>query len=787
MTTILDTPVLTDLPPDLDPLELLPGRRIDLAGTLRRATPGVVVLAVTTQLVAASAGYRDFFPDSPWLPLTAGAAGLGALCGLALTRIRRRRWIAVAAALIVLIGFLDETLFAPTTVYRLPTIASLNAVGDALLHGVSRILTVVGPANGTADLLAVPVTAAFLGAFTAAALTRLNPPVLCEIPGVLVLVGAQLLTSGVHGFEWAPTTVFVVAGLTMLALRIPGKVHPSTAPAAPASVDATGTPGGRVGLLGALVVTVTGLAVGAAAIVTAAGGQPRFDPRTVIDEPITVHQTLNPLVDVRQQVDQGSTVPLVQITTGPDAPTLDRIRVAALDTYDGVQWTGTGTFHRVGSTLPAGPILDRTQRISIEVRVQGALSSSLLPTIGQPIRIAGPPVGFDAGSGLLAADPPAGTGFTYTLTADVPSISPDDLATATVDTAPDLERFTAVPDPDDPVAHELAALADQLTATASTPAAKLAALATYLRALPTGPDAAPGHSYAALARVLPNPPATVDRTVTQEQTVAAFVLMTRDIGLPARVATGFRLTASPDAPGRYEASPSTAQAWAEVAFTGVGWVPFDTTGPTPDQNTTPPVIHHPDDPGPPDPSTGPEQDPATSSTTADEGSDSPEDSHLLWIPAILGTLGVLVSSGIALAKRQRRRRRLGAADARAAILGMWREIVDRLEDLAVPLPANLTPTETGRWLTDRFNDEVADPVLVLAPLVDQARYCSAPPDNDAGDEARYLEAEFRALLDSRHSWLSRFRAGVNPRSLLRRRTPSRSRINRPNAATVGST
>jgi transglutaminase-like putative cysteine protease len=55
--------------------------------------------------------------------------------------------------------------------------------------------------------------------------------------------------------------------------------------------------------------------------------------------------------------------------------------------------------------------------------------------------------------------------------------------------------------------------------------------------------------------------------------------MLRMIGIPARVAAGFRTGAYHSATGAYSVSARDAHSWVEVYFTGIGWVPFDPTPP----------------------------------------------------------------------------------------------------------------------------------------------------------------------------------------------------------------
>ncbi len=69
----------------------------------------------------------------------------------------------------------------------------------------------------------------------------------------------------------------------------------------------------------------------------------------------------------------------------------------------------------------------------------------------------------------------------------------------------------------------------------------------------------------------------------EEQYASAFALMARSLGYPARVVMGFAPEVR-DGGGAVEVTGHDVTAWVEVAFEGVGWVPFS---PTPDQTDVP--------------------------------------------------------------------------------------------------------------------------------------------------------------------------------------------------------
>ena len=132
------------------------------------------------------------------------------------------------------------------------------------------------------------------------------------------------------------------------------------------------------------------------------------------------------------------------------------------------------------------------------------------------------------------------------------------------------------------------------------------------------------------------------------------------------------------------------------------------------------------------------------------------------IAAFAALLGLLALP--ATAKRLRRSRRR-AASAAARVVGAWRETVDRLVELGMPVPASLTASEVARETRARF-PQGAGPVGQLVPLVAVAVYAPFEPDGTAADRAWRLAGEARSSLRRGTSPGRRLRALVDPRPLL---------------------
>lgn len=58
---------------------------------------------------------------------------------------------------------------------------------------------------------------------------------------------------------------------------------------------------------------------------------------------------------------------------------------------------------------------------------------------------------------------------------------------------------------------------------------------------------------------------------------SAFTVLARALGMPARIALGYRASSAQDADGRYVVTNHDLHTWAEVYLYGIGWMPFDVT------------------------------------------------------------------------------------------------------------------------------------------------------------------------------------------------------------------
>lgn len=379
------------------------------------------------------------------------------------------------------------------------------------------------------------------------------------------------------------------------------------------------------------------------------------------------------------------------------------VRIATMDTYDGVVWTvsgtdqtGSGRFKRVGAQiLPVPP----GERAVVDFTVEG-YTGVWVPTLGT-LRSAGFD-GPDADSleRQFRYNPTTGTaastfglqeGNRYRVEVVLPAPR-DDEALASAQLA---SPFAAYP-------AEVGETLDQLTQpvegelpVAASPFQRALALEELFQSWyfsdggreVTGPgDVAAGHSVARLNDLMER------RVGNAEQYAAAMAVVANRMGMPARVVMGF----APEGSGTVELTGADATAWVEIQFQGHGWVPFH---PTPDEDQEPKpnprALEEVEREQQPIPETNYLEPPPPNPPIAEESQDEEEDEEEVvadraGLPPFLitaatyggpplvligGTLG-----GILGVKALRRRRRQNRGTPVERLNGAWLETVDRLRD-----------------------------------------------------------------------------------------------------------
>lgn len=278
-----------------------------------------------------------------------------------------------------------------------------------------------------------------------------------------------------------------------------------------------------------------------------------------------------------------------------------------------------------------------------------------------------------------------------------------------------------------------------------------------------------------------------------EQFATAAALIARVMGFDSRVAIGVRLGDGADAgvPGvpacQHTCTGQHIAAWVEVRGADEVWAPIDVSP----QVAVPPTSllegeQLPEYPTVPEDRDASESDPPVG--TSDQEDEEPEEQDeevgfALWpvLRAIgLGLLALLLLAlpflFVPMAKRLRAHRRRTAAEPELRVLGAWDELLDRLTDAGDDVPRGRSRREVAAVLGSPETDA---PVAVAA-VVDRAVYArEGVGAEEAAELWRTVDAELAARRARQSTW-SRLRAAYSLRSsgLVREKARRRTRRRR---------
>ncbi|MGW1504967.1 transglutaminase family protein [Streptomyces mirabilis] len=589
---------------------------------------------------------------------------------------------------------------------------ALREAGSAAAHVWFR-LGLSLPASGRAEALTAPFALTWAATVTAVELR---------------------LRAGVGGAALLPAVGATTVALVLCAPQTAGGVVPAIVLAFAAAADlfrrsAVSAPPGALRGVGAVGITACCLI----AAVLVATGSPWLTERLpyelrqrTAEEPSTA---LDPLTQAAAWAARPDRTLFRTSGPAPQAWVL-----ADLDHYDGTQWRPSGPF------VPAASLayLSRTRPAGIDVthttvRVE-EMTGPYVPLPAGAVSVAGLPVRASKHDSTVLAQFPLRRGSIYRAAAP-----------RGVRLGPDLTG-ELVPDRSAPVSSALpTTLPDGLTSLIGRATGELP------------PSATPYQRASALARWLGThyayrPSEAGDQTLggaerllaTKQGPAAAFAtvfaLAARELDMPTRVAVGFSAgTRRPD--GSRVITGADVKVWAEVRFTGVGWVPFDllprpTTGPTaglnlptaqaPRRTTTPSATSS------PSPRTTPSALPSPPPPTSIGATAVGGPTKFPWVLVLagVGTLLLLAVTGVSLvAPRLGRRRARRRATAAGRILGAWDSAVNRLiRHRLLARRAPRDPERIAAVLRPGARATLTPQLTALGALATQARY--GEPDDD---------------------------------------------------------
>jgi transglutaminase-like putative cysteine protease len=591
-----------------------------------------------------------------------------------------------------------------------------------------------GPALAAVTAFAgwTALAATLLAAYSAKALVPLLPPLVC----VLIALGVGASGPPLPGW-YAPVAV----ALTVAILAVN---HRNGAGMALFAIAVTVGVAAVAGLLGPIAPGV--------------GVRPPADARELIAAPVEPRSGVSPLQQFPAL--RNGTMPLR--LAGSESQQVDRLRMATLSRFDGTYWTVDADYRTAGRTLPVPPQSTAARTVvrqNVKIEIPGPLG--WLPTAGRPTTVSLLGLGVDEATGDLVIPARREVPREYTVESVMDAPTPDQIRIADPTRRPDAQ--------DQPLPPAIRSAAEDMTAGQPSGSAKvLALLDSFTRAgsgftFDQSADAPRGHGLYQIDQLLRT------RRGTAEQYASAYAVIVRYMGYDTRVVMGFRPVHGPE--GTFTATERNVDAWAEVRFEGLGWVVVD---PTPRD--------HPSDPKA---GTGrtPDQTPGDAAKEAANDLVSPPDgtpespidvppgpastgSSPLLIAALItaGLLVITFTIPLAKAVRAGRRRR---ATARTAVIGAWREALDRLREAGVPVsPASTTGDVLA--LTANRVPTATESLSELATMADRAGFAPDEPEptlpKAAWTTADHTIRHIRRTMPP----LRRITAAVDPRTFFTR-------------------
>ncbi len=745
----------------------------------------------------------------PWLrgldvraaPLVLALAAVGPfVLGAATVQVLRRG--ALVSYLVSLVG-LAILLVAGVSAHP-------GVLWSSLAHTPDRLLSETLPLAGGRELLVVPVVVIWLtAAVTAETVTRASSALALGVPVVAYLV-AYGATSGAPSAATA-TGGLVLAGLILAALA--RRTRDDAARAAGASDDdALHRPGEGRRL-------VVGVAAGAAVAVVAGVGVPglhlagRHALALRRHPAVTAPELVDPVDAIGALRDSDPHAPPTVLgTVTTDAPSTGYAPIAVLDDYDGDIWRFARTFRPTGGRIPPGPlgapgttVLGSTTTVAQSWRLLPAYPLSLLPVVDRAERVTGLPIDTDPPTGMAVPTGPLALPAVYGVVSAAPTQT---LARLPAGAQVDQGRFAgsaaddlALPPGSTDGVTSAVRFAGDLTGRRPEPTvaflqATVSALQAAERridpalAVPAGKGTVSrgGTSLAEVVNAV-----TVSHKATPEQFATFLVVVARDLGVPARIATGFAL--------RSRAAATTgitnreAWTWAEIPVLGEGWVVVDPTPaatasaaapPTPASATTPTTLPDRRANAVPNPATGGNRALAPRATLHIARPTRSDPWPARVVIALLVVAAVLLAGpGVAGARRLLRRRARRGPGPSALAVGAWLELLDGLELAGLRTPPGATGREVTTAAGEAWGPEVAAPVAAVARTAEAAVFSVADsPDPAAAAEAwstqRALTRQLRRGLTGQRRIGALLRVGHQPRRpVADRRRRTRAARTRP--------
>ena len=715
---------------------------------IRRLIPFTLApLAVLATALAGSMWLRAFPSATLAVPLF-GAALLSVLVATAAVRLTRRPlWLTLP------LGLLAFVLYALVLVLRSPL--DLAVLVSGFVNGPAQLLSFALPLVSPRSLMVWPVALCWVAGLLAGeslARSRLSLlPYGCWL--VVFGVGYAGSSRAMGADTGAAKRIDLAVGAALLLVMTLLRVAQSWLQAEAAS-EATDDrqnvlPLQRIlaGLGTAVVVAVVAGYLASTSVFAGAPTELKRVPSVIRADPTT---PLAYVASLRPASHTEAGTPLFDVTVDRTVP--GYLGIASVDYYDGDSWSFTRDFRPSGGVVPgdSDPDLDPTvSPVDQQYRIRSALVANTpwMPSIFRPEKISGLAVSVDPISAMVVPTGQLSVGQGYQVRSRPSEQTLSDLPASWL-------PATSAPPIDEQLPGQLrstltsviAGFATETGHSSTDPNAFLQAIANDLRSnyllaqsnpSATSPPAAGrsssagsaigGSSFAAvLAAVLGQ-----QRSGTPEQYATLCALLARDLGIPARVVSGFR-SGSADhrlSAGTHTITTQDAYTWVEIPVRGAGWMVLD---PSPSRYAATDA----------QPSVGvtksstPSRTPSQAALVTESAGghavapksavklQHPAGHHHRWylIPLAVLVLAILVVLLLLGRRRLRLVRRRRVRDARGRVITAWQETLDVLEECGLGQLTVLTGAEVSAAVDQRFGVAPAGQVRVVAAAADRAAF-----------------------------------------------------------------
>ena len=732
----------------------------------------VDAIALVALTMVGIVGFRPAYGGHGYLAVGAVGVVLGLLLSHAGQR-ARAPFVAVVAVS-VLAFLLFGGIVSQTGTVSLPV---LRTVANVAITGWTQLLTTARPVGRTAGLLVLPYLLGMFSGVAGHALARRTTSAVLPAAAPAAVVALSIL------FGAAQPTAVVLQGAGFAVLVLAWAAARQQRGAARTATLGRQRPWQRIGAaLAVLAVAGAGAAVIGPHLPGANAHQ-----RVVlyVEPPFDVSVYPSPLAgfrDYTKDVPAGLSVYGKELLATTGLPAGSRVRIAAMDSYDGLSWgaanaaagSSFGGYQRVGARLPSAiPGATRTATIT----VQPAYDEPWLPDLADTTGF-----GFTGSAGPQAA---ALRFNVATTTGIIPDGVPAGLrytVSAAAVAAPSVTKLAAAspegtPDSDITIPAAVQAFAQVHAVTATTPMGRVLALATYLRdngRYSNGGGAqsviTAGHGSGRLTSFLEGKQIIGD----DEQYAASMALLANAVGVPARISLDGTVEANGTVYGRdvrADVELDTAEyGWATLPasqFTGTKSPQLQ------EQKVTPPP--QPVKVVPPRRSDAAPVPAANSSNAVSRTAPPPPSTSGSSIPPIVfillkyaGTpLLAVAAAGVRLImlKAVRRRRRRSAGPPSARVAGAWRELVDLGRDLGIAAAEASAQAPTRREFAAYAEEHGLVDARAVAVAADAAVFGPADPDDAAVTRVWQLVAAARKAATSGLPLRRRLWVAVSPVSL----------------------